>query len=336
MSWIQDNKVPAAILGVTGAGVVGLGYLLFDAWSTATASKELFDSTNSSLVGMKSAALAPTPENVAKKTEVVGQYIAEARKLDGVLRALEESVKPKPISPTDFQAKVKARVAEIRKAGGNRLPAEFNLAFEKYIGELPKNDQEAMELSGYLDAVEAVTRLLLESGVDSIVRLDRSPLPSEGGSKPSSTRGAAPAAKKITERRTVTVIISADQGPLQMVLTKLASPSGMDHFSVVRQLRIENVVKEGPARVASISPENAGDFTGSTPPGAPAAPAAPDAAAVTSVDGAPAAAPAAKSGVQPANKDSDVVFGKEKLMAYLEIDLVTFVNTNTAAAAPQR
>lgn len=333
MSWIQDNKVPAAILGITGAGVVGLGYLLFDAWSTASASKEAFDTTNNSLVGMKSATLAPTPENVAKKTELVGQYIAEARRLDGVLRALEESVKPKPISPTDFQAKVKARVAEIRKAGGNRLPAEFNLAFEKYIGELPKNDQEAMELSGYLDAVEAVTRLLLDSGVDSIVRLDRSPLASEGGAKPSTSRSSAPAAKKITERRTVTVVISADQGPLQLVLTKLASPSDMDHFSVVRQLRIENVVKEGPARVASIAPENAGDFTGSTPP----APAAPEAAAVTSVDGAPAAAPAAaKSGVQPANKDSDVVFGKEKLMAYLEIDLVTFVNTNTAAAAPQR
>jgi hypothetical protein len=61
MSWIQDNKVPAAILGVTGAGVLGLGVMLFNAWSAASEAQETFDSVNSCLANLNSANIAPTP-----------------------------------------------------------------------------------------------------------------------------------------------------------------------------------------------------------------------------------------------------------------------------------
>jgi hypothetical protein len=333
MSWIQDNKVPAAILGLTGAGVVGLGVMLFNAWSGASGAQEEFDMANSSLARLKGAALAPTPENLAQKQKLVQDYTGEVGKLSLVLYKLQPE--DKPTSNTEFQAKLKARIAEIKKAGGGRLPAEFNLAFDQYTSELPKSDQVAAELSTYLDSVEEITRLLLKSGVKSVDQLERSLLASEKNEADKQPRQAAkakdkgaskgpgqaaPATINITERRQVRVVVRADQAALQTLLSSLASPSEMPFFTVARLVRIENEAQIGPPRVASGGSLDA----------------PPDAAAAAPVDGAEPAAADAKPttpGIQPAAPDSHVVLGRETLRAFIEIDLVKFLNPQASAAA---
>ena len=323
MSWIQDNKVPAAILGVTGAGVLGLGVMLFNAWSAATEAQETFDSVNASLANLNSANIAPTPENLAAKHALVKDYIDSAGKMALVLYKLQPD--PKPISDTDFQAKVKARTLEVKKLGAGRLPAEFNLTFDQYVDNLPKAsgkltaDQVATELSGYLDAIEEVTTMILKTGVGSIELIERSELPAEkkddkaGSQNGQNQRGAEEVSDQvITERRQLRLMLRLDQGVLQSILSKLASPSDMPYFTVVRLLRIENEVQVGPARVA-LAPST------DDPEGA-----APEAATE--------AKPAPK-GVQPSKPDSYVVLGKEGLRAYLEIDLVKFIDHKTAAAS---
>jgi hypothetical protein len=330
MSWIQENKVPAAILGVTGAGVIGLGVVLFNAWSDAGAAQEEFDTVNASLASMKSAPLAPTPENLAAKQAQVKDYSDAVGKLSLVLYKLQPE--DKPISNNDFQAKLKSKIAEIKKIGGNRLPAEFYLSFNEYIADIPKTDEVASELSTYLDSVDEIVKMLLNSGVKSIDMVERSQLPSEKGepSKPQqaskakakavASRTARPAAVNITERRQVRVMIRTDQGALQTLLSKLASPSEMPFFTVVRLLRVENEAKEGPPRVTAA-------VTAPLPPGSdPTAPASPTPSGVDPAKPAP-------SGTQPAAPDSHVVLGKETLRAFLEIDLVKFVNPNTPAPA---
>ena len=117
-------------------------------------------------------------------------------------------------------------------------------------------------------------------------------------------RPAAPATPSITERRQVTLTVRADQAGLQTLLSGFASPSDMPFFTVVRLLRIENEVQEGPLRVPIAGP----DINNPTP----------------TTD---------KPGVQPAHKDSKVVLGTEMLRAYIEIDLVKFLNPQTAAAS---
>lgn len=311
MSWIQENKVPAAILGLTGVGVLGLGYVLFTSWSAAATAQEDFDNTNAQLKTLKSAALAPTPENLAKKQALVKEYETEVGRLTKVLFTLQAA--DKPITASDLQAKLKTMVASVKKDGGARLPATFNLGFDQYATELPKDDQVASELSTYLDAVDLVTRLALKSGVHNIITLERSPLPAEkGDAKPAANaapkgRAAAPAAaaQSITERRQVTLTVRADQAALQTLLSGFASPSDMPFFTVVRLLRIENEVQQGPLRgpVGNVVPPEPG------------------------VEKPPAA------GVQPAPKDSQVVLGNEQLRAYIEIDLVKFLNPQTAAAS---
>jgi len=332
MSWIQDNKVPAAILGLTGAGVVGLGVMLFNAWSGAGGAQEEFDMANASLARLKGASLAPTPENLAQKQKLVQEYTNEVGKLSLVLYKLQPE--DKPTTNTEFQAKLKARIAEIKKAGGGRLPAEFNLAFDQYTSELPKSDQVAAELSTYLDSVEEITRLLLKSGVRSVDQLERSQLASEKSeaekqprqASKSKAKGpakgpaqAAPSAISITERRQVRVVVRADQGALQTLLSALASPSEMPFFTVARLVRIENEAQVGPPRVAvGASPDAALD------------PAAADSAAAPAPEAA--AKPAAASGTQPTPPDSHVVLGRETLRAFIEIDLVKFLNPQASAA----
>ncbi len=332
MSWIQENKVPAAVLGVTGVGVLGLGYVLYGAWSSASEKKDTFDSTNSSLVSLKSAKLAPTEQNLAAKSAAVTEYSAAVTSLYKLLHDLQPKVTA--LTGTEFQAKLKAKAADIRKLGDKRLPADFNLTFEKYNTELPQSDEQATELSGYLDSVDAITRLLLNSGVLSIVSVERSLLASEGGApaKPAAApKGGKPGAaapSKATERRQVTVVLNTDQAALQILLSRLASPSEMDYFTVVRRLRIENQAKEGPVRTFGTA---AVDPTGAT--AAPAAGA--EATKVETVAGAPTPAtpgPAAIIATQPAPPDSRIVLGDEKLKVYLEIDLVTFTGPQAAAA----
>ncbi len=330
MSWIQDNKVPAAILGLTGAGVVGLGVVLFNAWSAAGSALEEFDSVNTSLANLKSQPLAPTDENLAQKKALVDEYGTSVGKLSKVLYTLQPE--DKPITNTDFQAKLKSKVAEVKKVGAGRLPAEFNLGFDQYLSELPKSDAVASELSTYVDAVDEIVRLTLKSGVKAVDLLERSQLASEKGdadrakqqaSRPSATRGgragaaAAPAqAPSITERRQVRLTIRTDQAGLQSLLSAFASPSEMPFFTVVRLLRIENEAQLGPVRSTLAAPGESG---------------AADPNAAAPAEGAEGSKPA--SGVQPAPADSQVVLGRETLRAFLELDLVKFLPPQTASAS---
>lgn len=324
MSWIQQNKLPAAILGVSAAGAAGLGFMLFSAYSSYNSTLEQFDTVNNNLATLKSAVLAPTPENVALKQGLVKDFTDASGKLSLVLKTLQ--LENKPTTDTEFQAKLKAKIAESRKTAAGRgmaLPAVYNLAFDRYTGELPKSNEIATELSGYLDAVDEIVNAFGKVGVKQVEMIERSELDSEKA-EPSKTgagaakkgppgRPATPAAPKLSERRQVRAILTLDQAALQMLMSNLASPSEMPYFTVVRLLRIENERQEGPLRSEMNAPT-----------------ADPNAGAPVPVD-PNAAAPAAPAAVKPAPVDSIAVLGNERLRVFLEIDLVYFLNTQTAS-----
>lgn len=326
MSWIQQNKVPAAILGVSAAGVAGLGFLLFSAYSSYSTTLEQFDTTNNSLAALKSAVLAPTPENLALKQGLVKEFTDASGKLSLVLNKLQ--VENKPTTDTEFQAKLKAKIAESRKVAGERgmgLPAVYNLGFDRYTSELPKSNEQATDLSGYLDAVDQLVNGFARAGVKQVDMIERSELDSEKSepTKPAAAAkkgppgrpGAAPvAAPKLTERRQVRTVLTLDQAALQVLLSNLASPSEMPYFTVVRLLRIENERQEGPLRA---------DMNIIAPP-------APGPEPVVANGTAPAKPVTAAT--RPAPADSVAVLGNEKLKVFLEVDLVYFLNTQTASA----
>ncbi|MDZ4286916.1 MAG: Amuc_1100 family pilus-like protein [Prosthecobacter sp.] len=353
MSWISENKIPAAIIGVSAVGAIGLGVMLFSAYSSYDENLQNFGNLNRSLAALKSGSLAPTPENLEKKSALVTDYTTKANQLALVLNRLQKPDAPiTDTADTEFQSKLKAKIAAARQLAAERraqLPAEFNLAFDKYTTELPKSKAVAAQLSTYLDAVDELVKLLLNSGILRMETLERSELDSEKDA-PSAKEAAAAKAQpkapqrpqravpgrpgapavalapaKVTERWQVKTVIALDQAALQVIMSKLASPSetpDIPYFPIVRLVRIENERKDGPTTAQAAVPALA-------PAGGAAAPAAPGGTGVA------AAAADVIEPVKPAAPDSVVILGKEKLRAYLEIDLVKFLEAQ-AAAAPTR
>lgn len=346
MDWIKEHKTLAGILGAVFAGVIGLGVLLWNSYSGYGAALEEYDSTSKKLGRLESTPLYPNQDNLTAKQKMVEEYGKEVKKLQTTLLNLQPEVKD--ISETDFQAKLKQRITETRqKAGGaneeaSRVPKNFAFGFDTYINALPTAGT-AKDLNDYLDGVDSIVQLALDSGVKKIESLTRSELESEktgaaAAAKPESTASsfvkgttsakgkdsktveAAPAAK-VVERRQVQLKVVADQGPLQDLLNGLASASKMHYFTVVRVLRIENQKMDGPSKAVSapIREESPTPTTtdGTTPGGEqPAKPAGPE------VIVAPSAA-------QP---DAVAVMGQENLHAHLEIDIIRYLASTAEAS----
>jgi hypothetical protein len=227
-----------------------------------------------------------------------------------------------------------------------KLPSESSLGFADYTSSLPKSAAIAQELSEYVDATEAVVRVFIDSGVESVDTFERSLLasekgetaappsvpvaPSKAGKAGVAGKGRAPVATKavaeMVERRTLTFTLTCDQGPLQKVLNRLASPSEMPYFAAVRLLRVENEKNEGPLRAAVTLELNKSKSAAVDA----AAAEVPQEQVVIGTDGLPVAAaetaPKATGPAKPGIKDAVGVMGQEKLKVYMEIDLIKFIN----------
>jgi hypothetical protein len=322
MDWIRENKSLAAILGVILAATLGLGYVLFDAWSGYTETKESYLGLGSQIAGLRSSRLAPTEENLKAKKALVDEYASLVNQLGGALVILQPPVQP--IKDIEFQAKLKTKIAEARKAATlskMNLPADFAFGFDDYTAGLPKSAEAAAELSSFLDAVDELVRLFMKCGVESVDLLERSKLPQELDQTASNAqRGVAVPA--ILEKRQVSVILTLDQGPLQLLISRLANPSDMPFFTSLRLLRIENEKQDGPLRAEVKLPE----ASTTNPSGGSGAAAAvtPDQAKPTSDEIKPP---------PPAPVDSVPVIGKERLKVRMEIDLVKFLDAAKGAVS---
>ncbi len=328
MDWIRENKPLAAILGVIIAGSLALGYLLFGAWGSFSEAKENFLAQGAQVASMKSARLSPTEANLQDKRALVDEYAANVNRLGGTLLILQPPVIP--IKDIEFQTKLKAKIAEARQSATNSklsLPAEFAFGFDEYTSSLPKAEAAA-ELSNYLDAMVELLKLLMLCGVQSLDVLERSkiPLEQESAVAPPQQRNVRPGARQPTmamaapsiyEARKVSMILTLDQGPLQLLVSSLANPSDMPFFTSLKVLRIENEMQEGPIRSSVSVPQ----------PEAPPEGAAETPAATTASNEIKSPAPAAV--------DSIPVIGRERLKVRMEIDLLKFLDAAKGVAAQQ-
>jgi hypothetical protein len=319
MDWIRENKPLAAILGVITAGSLALGYLLFGAWNSYSEVKESYLAQGGQVAALKSSRLSPDENNLKAKRGLVDEYAANVNKLGGALLILQPPVLP--VKDIEFQTKLKAKIAEARKsavASKTVLPAEFAFGFDEYTSGLPKAEAAA-ELSSYLDAMVELVKLFMTCGVQSVDVLERSKLPME--QEPASAtsqqrRGQQQTmvGPQIFEKREISVILTLDQGPLQLLISRLANPSDMPFFTSLRLLRVENQMPEGPLRADVRVPEAVAPVEGG---------------------GTTAAAPAADEikPPPPAPVDSVPVIGREQLKVRMEIDLLKFIDAAKGASA---
>lgn len=331
MDWIRENKPLAVIFGIIIAGTLGLGYLLFGAWSQYSETKDNYLAMGSQVAALKGSPLSPTLKNVEEKKKLVDEYAANVNSLGGALLILQPPVEP--IKDIEFQAKLKAKIAEARKMAGEvqmSLPPDFAYGFEEYTSGLPKSPEAAAELSRYLDAMDSIVKLFMSCRVESVDLLERSKLAVEQSPSVPAQQGAGQQGigGAIYEKRQVSAIVTLDQGALQLLISKLANPSDMKFFTSLRLLRIENQRLDGPLRADVRLPEPAPPQAGGNVQGG-------DPAQATGEGGAKPVASDEIRPPDPAPVDSIPVIGEEKLKARLEIDLVKFLDAAKGIASRQ-
>lgn len=332
MNWIKENKSLAGILGVMIAGAIALAVLLFMSYTAYNESVEKWKTTSENVKRLKSAKLYPDPANVAAKEKMVAEYADKVNLLRATLLDSKVQQAVKPISETEFQAKLKDRANTVKRlAEGSQvlLPADFALGFDEYTGSLPRTPEVAADLNIHLDVMEKLITSLIQSGVKSVDMLERTKLPNEKAAvaapvvAPKATKAkpnskaknktiitAAAAAEPVLDRYPIKLMLTTDQGPFQNLMNTLANPSKLPHFLVVRQLRVENEKLDGPLKSEiRISRDTVSTETSAAPAAAPSG-----APAGTQVIVPPKAAP----------KDAITIMGEEKLKLYLEVDYIRF------------
>lgn len=336
MNWIKENKKLAGILGFMILGAIGLGVMLFMSYSSYTASVGEFEASNSRIKSLKSAKLFPSEANVALKEKSVTEYADKVNLLRGALLKVQQPVKP--MSETEFQAKLKERAVAVKKladAAGVVLPggAEFAFGFDEYTISSPKSADAAAELNVQLDMIENVVTTLIQSGVKSLDSLERTKLAIEKPAsavpppapKPKVTPKdkkskkpiitAAAAAEPVLDRYPLKLTITTDQSPFQQVVNTVSNPSKTPQFLVLRLLRVENEKQEGPLKDEVRNRRN--EQAQANP-------------ALGSGNDSAAAAGATIIAPKAATHDAVTVMGEEKLKVYMELDYIRFRPEATA------
>jgi hypothetical protein len=337
MNWAQENKTLAGIVGVMVAGGLGLGAWLYMSWSGYSGSMEQWSQTQSRINSLRGKKTTPTADNVAARDKQLSDYADKVNQLRGALLTVQQV--PKPMSETEFQAKLKERAAEMKRMAKSvamkELPDDFALGFDKYASQPPRSAEIAADLNIHLDAMEKLVTTVIESGVTSIDMLERTKLDNEdaplppkaapkvapkaktkaatkkGAKKPVITEEAA--AEPVLDRYPIKLLITTDQAPLQAVINTLCHPGKMPYFLVVRLVRIENTRMDGPTKDEINQRKNAN-------------------AQAMSIEQAPKpVTEAPKPGgpqllipPKPAPQDAFDIMGREQLKVYMEIDYIRF------------
>ena len=320
MNWIQQNKSLAGILGFMIVEAIGIGAWFYLSYSNYSAAMEEFSSSSGTVTSLQSAKVFPSDQNVRMVEKLIGDYRDKFTNLRKVLISptLQQAVKP--MTETEFQAKVKERAVAVKKraeAVSMKLPSsDFALGFEGYASDLPPNAAVAAELNVHLDVMEKLINVFIEKGVSSLDSIKRTTLPGEkGAGKNDQSAPPAPAgikvpadasAEQVLDRYTITCVFSCDQDPLRNVMNVLSNPASMPHFLAVRLMRVENEKQEGASK------DEVKNLLKAVPPAPLDAPKKPGAVAISS--DSPASLP----------PDAVTIMGGEELKVYMEIDYIRF------------
>ncbi len=336
MNWIQQNKRLSLIFGIMIAGGLGLGYWIYVAWSDFSSAQSEWESKSQKTTAMENSKVYPSPANVKALDREIADYRSEYKLLRTALLDPAAQRPIKPMSETEFQAKVKERARALNQKAdefGVKRPANFTLGFEEYSGKLPLNAEASAELNIHLDVMEMFITTLIGARVISIDQLQRYRLACEdkkstGTAPVAPQKNAAPSApvantEQVLDRYTIKCNFTTDQKQLETVMNNLSNAATTHDFLTVRLMRVDNERADAPTKeeIRAIQRNN---ITSEAP--APSG----------SVD---PKAPASNAIVppKPLPADSWTIIGAENLKVYLEVDYIRFRQpTPENTAVPKR
>jgi hypothetical protein len=268
MKWFRQNRVITSYLvGLTLATILSLSFVIHEK-KRAGEARARVDWTLHELARLRRVTPFPKEENLRKAVKEAESYRTSLLTLG---KELQSRVLPlSPLQPNELQAQLRLAVNAIHEraaAGKVQLPANFNLGFNEYASALP-NSEAAPQLGRQLQAIESITRTVIDAHVDSLMSLSRMQLPEERDAATSALsqvheNSARPGRalrrnEKVVESTCIDIAFSGTQAAARRVLNQIAASS--DQFYIIRTLVVRNQVDKGPKREpvsAALSPQPA-------------------------------------------------------------------------------
>lgn len=321
----KQNKFIVGYGVVTAVGAAVLGYLCYSASTENEEAVTNLKNKESQVAQLQKAPLYPNPENVKKKAEQVDAYSVELDKLQNALitfqRPLDNEIKGDAVNIK--LGKYKAALEAIATGRGITLPQSFDVGLGRYLTGSPEL-AAAPKVDYLVDSVNALLTRLFQNGIS---KLDLIECPKQayeedktGVVVPEKKVGKAAPKKAVADknkkaeakevppalpedsvftRYKIRLQFTSSEKAAQDFLNEIATLPKDGPFYIVNLLRVENEKKVGPSKGATFTPAAVpgipGGLTGTT-----------------------------------AMIDSHYILGNEKIMVYLDMDLVRFLDPSVA------
>ena len=248
MDWVRSNKFLAGFLAVMVIGVAAMGYWLYVEQAAYDQTAQEYNTQVTELKRLQD--MSPYPEEGNLK-RFADQKKAFAEAVTGLQANLAKMSAPvdKPLSPTDFQNRLREIVSDVLRSAtqlGVALPENFYLGFEDYRAKLP-DAAAAPQLTSQLAEVERIVRILVNRKVEKISSIKRAPLPSEGGATVTATPGVSTpkAAPEFVTRHAIEIGYTASPNAFRETLVQIVAEP---RLFVIRALQVKNQEPKGPVR----------------------------------------------------------------------------------------
>jgi hypothetical protein len=349
MSWIQENKFVAGLVGVTA--VVG-GAILFYGYSQGSAYDQKmleYEDLKSKHTSLEKSKPYPDADNLKKRQDGIKQYTDV---IDDVRTALVGYQPGKLVSLTpeqfsDAQVKMEKELRTAFETAGTTLPDGCNFGFEKYADVQAKAGATA-QLNYQLGAMRWLLGKLAEVKPQGLANIKRTQLPVEvarvtpapapprrggraGGNGRAQTPTQAVVGDKPYQLMPVELAFTTSEASLRDFLKAMVNSE--KYFFSIRAVRLRNERQTPPSVKDADFPDGGGGGVGAaTPAGAD-----PFGDIVFPGDDAPegdeGGAVEAPAPVADGSRILKQVLGSEKVHVYLSFDILLIKGEKADAAA---
>jgi len=238
-TWLITFSVVAVLL------LAGGGIFAFNGYREYSEAMMSWDSKVGTIQSLESRVPYPDESNSQALSELVDEYRGSVQSLFDTLETFQQPLDT-ALPSTEFQQKVKARVQQFRataRSGGLEVEdvADFQMGFDRYNTAIPP--QAAVPVLNYsLEAIDHLLTLLVETGVERLISLDRDAIPGEDGS-------VVEQESRVVHRYPVRLRFASTHEAFQTLINQIANDR--EFFYVVRVLKVNNAMREGPVKLIS-------------------------------------------------------------------------------------
>lgn len=248
MSWLEQNKFLAGLIGVTAVGALGLGYVIVSNGSELDDLKVTLADKIGELQRVEGAKAFPNLENKTAIEANTKEYGETLNELQDKLVAYAPDTNSS-VTVAEFQGLQNAYVDKLRVMfEGVKTPENCRFGFDEYASKMVPQ-RATRTLSYQLEALEAMFSELADISPKEVINVYRPLSALEVGEEAGSQGGAARSrragkSKAAYSSLSVELGLKMEEPKLMEFLERLANHK--EYYFVVRLLRIKNERETSP------------------------------------------------------------------------------------------